>query len=187
MKNPFDVKLETNRVILRKLSVSDAKDMFEYTSNKACSEHLSWKPHVKIDQTENYIKGVIKGYNNSNEFSWAIEEKVQHKFIGVVRIFDVSFYNKRGELSYILNPAFQGKGLMLESIRCVLDYCFKDVGLNRIQARCTPENTASEKIMKSLGMIFEGRLRDYWINKGVFKDALLYAISINYEENNTGK
>lgn len=176
-KSPFNKDLQTIRLILRQVRESDDKDMFEYTSSPEITKFLSWEPHNDITQARFYISQLIENYKLADCYAWAIEVKDLNKFIGIVRIFDVSFANKRGELSYILNPAFQGKGLAVEAIKAVLEFCIEQVGLNRIQARCTPDNYPSERVMQKLGMRYEGTLRDYWINKGIFTDAKLFALT----------
>ena len=175
--NIFDVRLETNRLLLRKLIESDVSDMYEYTSNPQVSRYLSWNPHTDIKQTENYIKSVISEYDFANSYVWALDLKEVHKLIGVVRIFDVCYSNKRGEISYIMNPKFQGKGLMIEAIVTVVDFCFNKLKFNRIQARCTTDNLSSEHVMQKIGMKYEGTLKDYWINKGSPADAKFYALT----------
>ena len=172
----FDLRIETERLILRKLRRSDAEDMYEYTSDPEVTKYLSWETHADIQQTEKYIESVIAQYKNDHSYSWAIELKESKKFIGIVRIFDVSMSNKRGELSYIMNPGFQGRGLMSEAIQAIVELCFKELGLNRLQARCTEENISSEKVMQKIGMSYEGILYEYWINKGVPANAMLYAM-----------
>jgi ribosomal-protein-alanine N-acetyltransferase len=180
-KNPFNKNLKTPRLLLRRVRESDEKDMFEYTSNCDITKFLSWYPHSEITQTKKYIAHLISEYDMKDRFAWAIEISEFNKFIGIVRIFDVSFANKRGELSYILNPAFQGKGIALEAIKVVIEFCFAKVGLNRIQAKCTPDNLPSEKVIQRLGMSYEGTLKEFWINKGNFADARLYALlAANY-------
>lgn len=178
-QNPFDKNLKTPRLSLRRVKESDDEDMFAYTSNPEVTRFLSWNPHIEIIQTQRYIESLISEYNLSASYAWAIEILEFKKFIGIVRIFDVSYGNKRGELSFILNPIFHRKGLMVEAIMAVIGFCFTNVRLNRIQAKCTPDNFSSEKVLQKLGMSYEGTLREFWINKGVSEDAKLFALTAN--------
>lgn len=191
-ENPFDKNLKTARLLLRRIRESDDNDMFEYTSNYEITRFLSWNPHSEITQTKKYIALLISEYDAKDCYSWAIEISELKKFIGIVRIFDISYANKRGELSYILNPAFQGKGMALEAIKAVIEFCFIEVGLNRIQAKCTPDNSPSERVIQRLGMNYEGTLKEFWINKGKAADAKLYSILatgylLNISENSLTK
>lgn len=179
MSKSLDIVIETSRLFLRKLNLNDAVDMFDYTSNDTVTEFLSWNAHTSIDQTKSFIEKTIDIDKSNKSFTWGIIDKSNNKLIGVARVFDVSFYNRRLELSYILNPKFQGKGYMLEALKALIDCMIKEYDINRIQARCTTNNISSKIIMEKLGMKFEGKLKDYWILKEVVCDALLYALTSN--------
>lgn len=177
--NMFDIRLESERLILRKLSLKDADDMFEYTKDSEVTKFLSWDAHTSINQTTDFIKNTIKEYDGIRSYPYAIEIKGERKFIGIVRAYDIDSHNKRCEISYILNPAFQGNGYMVEAINLFANHCFNQIGFLRIQAKCMIANNNSEKLMQRLGMEYEGILRNYWVYKGTVQDAKLYAI-INY-------
>lgn len=168
----------TERLILRPLTLEDTQDMFAYTSRPDATRFLSWHPHSHIEQTESFLKTVIATYGQVHtEFSWAIELKDKSKMIGVIKLFDINKNNKRAEVSYILNADYQGQGYLNEAIISVIDFAFKHMQLIRVQARCTTDNLASEKVMQKAGMLREGVLKKYWILKGETKDVVLYAIT----------
>jgi [ribosomal protein S5]-alanine N-acetyltransferase len=66
----------------------------------------------------------------------------------------------RAELGYVLSREHWGKGLMPEAVRAVIRFGFGRMELNRIQARCVAENTASARVMEKAGMTYEGTLRE---------------------------
>ena len=176
--NIFDYNLRTQRLILRRLKITDDKNMYEYTSDKRVTRYLEWQHHTKISQTISFIENVIEEYDTiENAYLWAIELISESKLIGVVRIYDYSPQNKRAEISYIMNPAYQGNGYIGEAIDSIFDYCFNTLKINRIQAKCFSNNTASEKVMKKTGMLHEGIMRKYVYIDGQYEDALLYAIT----------
>jgi ribosomal-protein-alanine N-acetyltransferase len=170
--------LFTNRLKLRPLSKDDAQDMFEYTSQQASTKYLSWDPHSNIGRTISFLEELESKYGSiHSEFSWGIELKETGKMIGVVKLFDISSASRRAEVSYILNSNFQGKGYINEAIAAVIEFCFSEMKLIRVQARCSTDNIASEKVMQKAQMSFEGILKKYWILKGEIKDVALYAIT----------
>ena len=90
-KSVFDTIIETDRLLLRKLTVEDVEDMFEYTSNPAVTTHLHWYAHTDIGQTRAYLENVVKKYEtHPNEFPYAIELKGNRKLIGVVKATNIS-------------------------------------------------------------------------------------------------
>jgi [ribosomal protein S5]-alanine N-acetyltransferase len=177
-KSVFDTVIETSRLKLRRLDMADFTDMYEYTSNPAVTTHLSWSAHTDVNQASEFIIRVIEKYDAlTTEFTYGIELKAEKKLIGVLKILNISFYNKRAEFTSILNPLYQGKGYMGEAWQALLSYCFITVGLNRIQSLVTVDNIPSINKNIKAGLTMEGRLKDYWIQKGQVKDALVYAIT----------
>jgi [ribosomal protein S5]-alanine N-acetyltransferase len=182
----LDTIIETQRLLLRKLCISDVNDMFEYTSNQLVSRYLNWSPHEDITETYNFISQVMKKYESvETEFTYGIELKSEKKLIGVLKILNISYYNKRGEFTSILNPSYQSKGYMGEAWQGLLDFCFNTIGLNRIQSHVTIENIASINKNIKAGLILEGRLKDYMVLKGEYKDVLVYAITSDAFKNKT--
>jgi len=183
--NIFDRNLKSGRLLLRRLKNSDVEDMYEYTSDAKITKYLEWSHHTEISQTRSFIIRALEAYENEKHaFLWAIELVSEAKMIGVMRIFDYSPQNKRAEISYILNPAFQGKGYIGEAIDIFLNYCFNDMSIQRIQAKCDIDNGSSEKVMQKAGMHREGIMKKYFFMDNEFKDALLYAITDNMYQNN---
>lgn len=181
LKNIFDTQIQTERLLLRRLSLSDVGDMFEYTSNPEVTTYLHWHPHDDVSQTEVFIGKAILKYEESNtEFVYGLVLRTENKLIGALKVSNISYYNKRCEFTSILNPAYQGKGYMAEAWQALLYFCFEKAGMNRVQSFVTSDNIMSQKKNIRAGLSFEGKLKEYWVMKGNFKDALVYAIT--YEE-----
>jgi len=172
----FDVTVKTDRLVLRKLSLNDLDDMFEYTSDELCTQPLPWQAHKDKEQTRIFLENTIAGYGTDNSFTYGIELKEEAKLIGVVRLFDISFHNKRAEISYIMNRKYQGKGYANEAINAIIDFAFTKKEFIRIQARCSFDNLASVKVLERIGMSKEGVLKSFWNIKGVQKDVIIYGL-----------
>lgn len=178
VQNVLNKIIETERLLLRSLSIADAADMYAYTSNPLVAKHLSWEPHTNISQTESFIKSALEKEEPVNsEFVYGMELKSENKLIGALKISHVCYYNRRGEFTSILNPAYQGQGYMGEAWQGLLKFCFEELGLQRIQSYVTEDNIASQKKNIKAGLTYEGRLKKYWIMKGISKDALVYGIT----------
>jgi len=153
--------------------------MFEYTSNPVVCKYLEWDAHTNKGQVLSFINQVIDEYENDNTtFLWGIELLNEKKLIGVLRIFDLSIRNHRGEISYILNPEYHGKGYMVESLKALFSHYFSKTDIIRVQAKCVADHKASEKVMINSGMLYEGLLKNYFIIENNSVDAVLYAITV---------
>jgi [ribosomal protein S5]-alanine N-acetyltransferase len=83
--------------------------------------------------------------------------------------------DRGGGIGYFLARQHWGKGHATEAVFAVLRFGFGALALNRIEARCMPENTASERVMQKVGMKFEGLLRQAMFKDEGFHDVKLYA------------
>jgi ribosomal-protein-alanine N-acetyltransferase len=167
--------LETERLILRKLRLEDAKDLFEYASDPEITKYVTWEPHKSIEDSINLIKFTHERYEKREGIIWGIVYKENNKVIGTCDISPVTKHF-RAEIAYALSRDYWGKGLMTEAVKEVIRFGFEKMNLNRIQAMCIPENIDSYRVMEKVGMKYEGVIREYIYIKGKFQDLKLYSI-----------
>jgi [ribosomal protein S5]-alanine N-acetyltransferase len=65
---------------------------------------------------------------------------------------------------------------MSEAVSAVIDFGFREMQLNKIQARCEVNNIASARVMEKVGMQLEGILRQQLFVKGRYWDLKTYSI-----------
>lgn len=170
--------LETERLILRPLSISDAPAIFEYASNPNVSQFTLWEPHKTIKDSESYVLDYAIPYyreKTPEPFGITLKESPQ-TVVGTVGCFWVSKSSKSMELAYAIAEPLWGKGLVAEASKAVVDYCFEKYELTRMQARCKTENISSAKVMEQVGMKFEGTLRSAIFHRSRHWDMHYYAI-----------
>jgi len=154
-----EFRMETDRLILRRLSLADRDDIFEYSSDKEVNKHLVAKPYKSKEDAEKFIKSAIQKYQDGL-LSLAMEHKQEKRVVGTIYL-PIEYGEKRGELGFILNKKYWGKGLTLEASRRLLEFGFNDLQLNRIQAMCSSENKSCQNVLQKLHMLYEGTLRQY--------------------------
>ncbi|WP_085524038.1 GNAT family N-acetyltransferase [Tuberibacillus sp. Marseille-P3662] len=169
--------LETDRLLLRKLSLNDLDDIFEFSSDPEVAHHMTWEINKSKDETLNhFIKIVIDGYEKGQSAEWALVLKESHKVIGTCSFVDWSNEHKKAELGYVLNKNYWGHGFASEAIKALIRYGFEVIHLNRIEGGCDTDNIGSEKVMLKVGMTFEGTLRQNEFIKGEFRDTKVFSI-----------
>jgi len=99
--------------------------------------------------------------------------------LGMVNYHDGYIRHKRVAIGYIVNPARQREGVAYEAVSAMLNFCFGDLGLHRVQAFIHPDNTASRRLVEKLGFHCEGRLRDNLRVGEEWRDDMLYALLAN--------
>ncbi|HEX8230834.1 MAG TPA: GNAT family N-acetyltransferase [Chloroflexia bacterium] len=168
--------LETERLVLRKLRMEDAEDMFEYGQDQEIAFRGLWPPLQTLEQSRADVADTLSGYAAGSEISWAIEHKADRKMIGRIGLGPYSRMNRRAEIGYALNRNYWGQGLATEAVRGVLGFAFGEMGLNRVQAIVLPDNKGSMRVLEKAGMQREGLLRKYQYVLGDYWDVYIYGV-----------
>lgn len=162
---------------LELIAENHAQPIFEMVdANRA---HLRpWLPFVDRMQTvefaDNFVKGCIQRNKDGKEYAFVIVEK--EKTIGRIGIYKIDGQNKIGEIGYWIVEGFQGKGIITKSCQAIIDFCFSDLQLNRIEIKCGTENFKSKTIPEKLNFTKEGIIRQGELLYDTFIDLNLYSL-----------
>lgn len=168
--------IETPRLVLRKMTLDDAQDIFEYASDPEVARYVTWPAHRSIEDALSFLRVVQREYEAGGPSSWGIVHKADRKLIGTIGFVRWEPNNSLAEIGYALSQKYWNMGLMTEVVQEVIRFGFEKMGINRLQAMCMIENTASERVMRKCGMTFEGILREYVRIKGITRDLKVYSI-----------
>lgn len=162
--------LETERFILRKMSVDDTDDMFEYSKRSDVTKYLTWSPHQSKAYTLDYLTYLQSRYKSGDFFDWAIVCRDTEKMIGSCGFTRFDFQHNAGEIGYVINPEYAGQGIATEVSARVIRFGFENLSLNRIECKFMSDNLASRRVMEKNGMVFEGIRRRAMLIKGEYRD-----------------
>jgi len=169
-------ELETARLRLRRFSPDDAADVFEYASDQETTRHVFWRPHASLHETMEFLNRQVQLARNGEVCSWAVEHKADRKTIGTCGFAWWRPDHGKAEIAYALSRKYWNQGLTTEAVNACIAWGFEKLELNRIEARCMPENIASERVMQKCGLRCEGTLRQTMMVKGQYIDLKMYAI-----------
>lgn len=168
--------LETERLILRKVTLEDIEDMHQYGSDEEVSKYVTWNTHATISDTKDFVEFVLTKYENKQVSPWGIEYKENGKFIGTIDFVWWQPNHKTAEIGYVISKEYWGKGLTTEVAKEIIKFGFEEMDLVRIQARCDVDNIGSARVMEKAGMSFEGIIRKGIFVKGKHRDIKMYSI-----------
>jgi [ribosomal protein S5]-alanine N-acetyltransferase len=80
-------------------------------------------------------------------------------------------------IGYWVDSAVAGRGVMPTAVALVVDHCFGEVGLHRIEVNIRPENVASRRVVEKLGFRTEGMRQRLLHIDGAWRDHVSYAIT----------
>ena len=99
--------------------------------------------------------------------------------IGTCGFSKIDFSNNVGEIGYVINPDFHGKGFATEAASRIIAFGFDKLDFHRIEAKFIVGNDASFSVMKKCGMTYEGAMRGGMLIKGKYCDIGICSILNN--------
>jgi RimJ/RimL family protein N-acetyltransferase len=170
--------IETTRLTLRPLTPADFDDVHAYYSRPEVARYLYWEA-CDPEQTREMLDRNIQRVGIENDGDGLVLGVVWRevgRVVGHVSLMLARRKHRQGEIGFILNPDYQGRGLATEAAVVMLDLGFDGLGLHRIEGHCDARNVPSARVMERLGMRREAHLRENEIFKGEWGDELYFAI-----------
>ncbi|MFY7843589.1 GNAT family N-acetyltransferase [Chryseobacterium gambrini] len=170
------MNLETERLLIRDLTLDDKQAVFNYRSDAEANKFQSWIPET-LEDVEQFIERNNKEFNQPE--SWyqvLITEKDSKAVIGDIGIHFFGAENLQAELGITLNKDFQGRGFASEALKGVINFLLGDLKKHRIMASVDPENIDSLKLMERIGFRKEGHFVKSLFWKNNWTDDVIYAL-----------
>lgn len=173
--SPFPI-LITERLILRKVEMSDAPEIFFQRSDENMIQYLDRASAKSIDEAITFIKLITDNESKNESVTWALTLKGDNKLIGTICFWRIVPEHFRAEIGYVLHTIYQGKGLMQEAMESVLQYGFSTMKLHSVEANVNPKNTASINLLERNGFIKEAYFKENYFYNGQFLDSAIYSL-----------
>lgn len=170
-----DIKIDTKRLLLRKPTSDDLDDIFEYASDEGVAFFTRFNAHKSLEETKMFLISVNQKHNIKTDLILVLELKDEKKVIGSIAFKEISQDDERAEIGFVLNKNYWGKGLMSEALSKIIEFGFKKMKFNRLEALCNIENIRSIRLLTTF-MQKEGVLRERTKKKGFFETSNIFAI-----------
>ena len=147
-------ELQTERLLLRKLRVSDAPRIFNcWASDPEVTKYLTWLPHASVDVTEKLMTHWLADYETPDTYRYGIELRETGDLIGMIDV--VGYHHGNPVIGYCSGRAYWGNGYMTEALRAVCAMLF-DEGYQTIVIEAMAENIGSNRVIQKAGFSFVG-------------------------------
>lgn len=172
---PFQI-LQTERLILRRVVKEDVPEIFALRSDQEVMKYIP-RPLLKTEEEAiAHITAIDEKIDSNEGINWAITQKGNPKLIGIIGHYKLKPEHFRSEIGYMLLAEYQGKGIISEAIKEVVNYGFEVMKLHSIEAIIDPENISSEKVLKKNGFVKEAHFKENEYYEGRFLDTAIYSI-----------
>jgi RimJ/RimL family protein N-acetyltransferase len=170
--------VSTARLRLRPFAPEDLDDVWAYQRQAAVVRHTIGEARDRR-QSQESVDQMVRETGLAKEgdcLSLAVVWPALDKVIGQVELVWRSEESRQGELGYMFNPEYHGRGLATEAVLVLLRFGFEELGLHRIIGRCSGRNDASARLLERLGMRREAHFVGAAFVKGEWRDELVYAM-----------
>ena len=155
---PFPI-LITDRLILKRLELSDDTAIFKLRSDDTINAFIGRKTAKTIEEAQDFIRKINENVANNESIYWVIKLHNTDELIGTICFWNIETNASSTEIGYELLTDYQTKGFMQEAIKAVIDYGFK-IGFKTINAYPARLNFASINLLKRNNFQLIGELKD---------------------------
>jgi ribosomal-protein-alanine N-acetyltransferase len=100
------------------------------------------------------------------------------RFAGQMNVSNIIHGAQRGcTIGYWVDGALAGRGITPAALAMVIDHCFTEIGLHRVEIDIRPENAASLRVVEKLGLRREGYYERYLDIDGDWRDHVAFAVT----------
>lgn len=147
------MKIETKNLMLRSFVLEDFVSLHEFLSDVSVMKFT--EPAFDLEQTREFLEE----FCIEEESALAVVEKSSGNVIGCMQFFEDT-EPEVYQIGWIFNKDYWGQGFAYESASALMTYGFETLNLQRIYAQ-TMDPIKSVGLMKKLGMVKEGQLRNH--------------------------
>lgn len=173
----FEEKLlETARLKLIPISLEHKYELFKVYNDEKTTHFVPRTTHQTLSETERLINSLIDQMVENKAIVYSIINKSEQYIIGTAGLYTLNLEHKRASVGAVIHSNYWSKGYVTETLKKLINIGFNKLELIRIEGMCMHTNKASEKVMRKLGMTYEGTLRSDVFVKGKSYDSKVYSI-----------
>jgi len=153
------MKIETERLILRELTLDDLDDLHVIFSDPESMQH--YPSPFSLEKSKKWIEWNIKSYATIGFGLWGVILKEENRLIGDCGITMQNINGKmEPEIGYHINKNYTNRGYATEAAIVCRDYAFKVLKLTRLYSYMKYTNAASMRVAEKNGMKFVTEIDD---------------------------
>ena len=171
-------RIETPRLMLRKIEPRDAEALFATFSDEETMEYYGDLPHRTTEDSRELIRRQQEWYARHEGIRWGITRKgdATDEVIGSCGLFKFDDGGHCAETGYELRRAYWRQGIMTEALTGMLSFAFSTLHLHRVEAVTDDANERSQGLLLKLGFTHEGTLRQRFFFREHFWDEQYFGL-----------
>ncbi len=172
------VPLETERLLLRRLTPEDAPSMHKnWASDALVYKYMTSSIMPELADVEQFIARKLTQYDSPQTYYWGVFWKETGENIGMATFTEIQNREKCANIAYSISRRFWHRGIAHEAAEAILALAFDRIGFRKIVGSHFSDNAASGKVMLACGMHHLGRSRTTVYHRGDYLFFDSYAIT----------
>lgn len=177
MKIDTNIILEGDTITLVPLEMKYKEQVYEAIKNPDIWKY-TWREVKTFDDIEQILSIAVQNKNDGKQLPFIIKDKLSGEIIGTTRIGDIDTANRNVEIGWTwLSPSVWRTKVNTECKFLMLQYCFEELKVLRVQFSISGQNIRSQKAVERIGAVKEGTFRKHRIKAdGTIHDNIFYSI-----------
>lgn len=146
------MKIRTSRLLLCPLGTRFIESTHPYVSDIENTRYMVRLPNETIEETKEFLRYCENEWEKEKPMFYEFAVLLNEVHIGAVGIY-LNESCDEGELGWIFNPVYHGKGYASEAAQAVVSFAKEKLGINHFVAHCDTDNYASQGVMRKLGLV----------------------------------
>ena len=147
-----NIRIETERLLLRPLTVADAEDVFEWVSDERVSRYMVYTTYTEIGQVREWLAFASR---DTSTYHFGFQRISDGKLIGSG---DIGPGRKDGSWGFGYNLRYDcwGMGYATEAVKAMINYARTNFGARKFSSQHCEPNIDSGNVMRKCGLHFVG-------------------------------
>lgn len=147
--------LETDRLLLRKLTLNDSEFIIELLNDPSFIKYIGDKKVRTVQEAHKYIlNGPVSSYKKNGFGLYLVLLKETAVPIGICGLIKRDNL-ENVDVGFAFMPAYRRKGFAYESASAVVEYGKRNFNLKKIVGVTVPDNTGSIAVLEKIGLKYE--------------------------------
>ncbi len=169
-----------DRVVLREFQIDDWEAIHRVTSRPEVCRYQPWGPSSP-EETRAYVQAVLQTREVAPRMEYTLTAVLREpgEPVGYGSLWLRNHEFRCGEIGFFLRPESWGQGLGTEIAALLLECAFEHFQLHRVYATCDPRNAGLDRVLRKIGMSYEGHLRHTMLIRDGWRDSYVFGMLEN--------
>jgi ribosomal-protein-alanine N-acetyltransferase len=171
-----EIQIASERLALRAVAASDLPDLMKINGDSEVTRFLPYATWETDADAEAWLERMNRLAQEAGARQLVLVRTEDQRVVGTALLFKFDEASKRVELGYVVGRAHWRQGYAREALRALLDLLFGELGMRRVEAEVDPDNAGSVALLRALGFMCEGHLRERYAAKGKVYGVNIYGL-----------